>query len=67
MRCVQLPTYFQAIKGDGPTISGVHLLPSILSQVLFVITSRALSMFKPLLLHKLRLIQVVLKLGYYLP
>jgi hypothetical protein len=32
-----LPTYFQAVRGDGPTLSGVHVLPSILSQLLFVI------------------------------
>jgi hypothetical protein len=40
-----LPTYFQAVKGDGPTTSGVHILPSILSQLLCVITSGALSKF----------------------
>jgi hypothetical protein len=38
-----LPTYFQAVKGDGPTMSGVHLLPSILSQLCCVVTSGALS------------------------
>jgi hypothetical protein len=32
-----LPTYFQAVRGDGPTLSGVHILPSILSQLLAVI------------------------------
>jgi hypothetical protein len=32
-----LPTYFQAVRGDGPTLSGVHILPSILSQLLVVI------------------------------
>jgi hypothetical protein len=32
-----LPTYFQAVRGDGPTLSGVHVLPSILSQLLVVI------------------------------
>jgi hypothetical protein len=36
-----LPTYFQAVKGDGPTASGVHVLPSILSQILFVVASGA--------------------------
>jgi hypothetical protein len=32
-----LPTYFQAVRGDRPTDSGVHILPSILSQLLAVI------------------------------
>ncbi|KAI1813743.1 MFS general substrate transporter [Poronia punctata] len=45
------PIYFQAVKGVGPVLSGVYLLPSILSQVLFVIVSGIL----------------VSKLGYYLP
>jgi hypothetical protein len=39
-----IPTYFQAVTGDTPTLSGVHVLPSILSQLLCVITSGALSM-----------------------
>jgi Na+/melibiose symporter-like transporter len=38
-----LPTYFQAVKGDGPTLSGVHTLPSIGGQLLMVVTSGALS------------------------
>ncbi|KAG8170300.1 hypothetical protein KVR01_001045 [Diaporthe batatas] len=29
-----LPIYFQAVKGASPTMSGVYLLPSILSQLL---------------------------------
>jgi hypothetical protein len=58
-----LPTYFQAVKGDGPTMSGVHLLPSILSQVLFVITSGALSMFTPLLSIQLRLTTCSIEAG----
>jgi hypothetical protein len=40
-----LPTYFQAVRGDSPTMSGVHVLPSILSQLFCVISSGALSMF----------------------
>ena len=36
-----LPTYFQAVKGEGPTLSGVHILPSILSALLFTIVSGA--------------------------
>lgn len=34
-----IPTYFQAVKGDGPTMSGVHVLPNILSQLLIIIIS----------------------------
>jgi hypothetical protein len=41
-----LPTYFQAVRADSPTMSGVHVLPSILSQLLCVVTSGALSMLK---------------------
>lgn len=32
-----LPTYFQAVRGEDPALSGVHVLPSILSQLLFVV------------------------------
>jgi hypothetical protein len=40
-----VPTYFQAVKGDGPTMSGVHVLPNILSQLLFVVVSGALGTY----------------------
>ncbi|OCK76093.1 efflux pump [Lepidopterella palustris CBS 459.81] len=46
-----LPIYFQAVKGVSPALSGVYLLPGILSQILMVLVSGAL----------------VGKLGYYLP
>ncbi len=46
-----LAIYFQAVKGISPMLSGVYLLPSILSQMLFAIISGAL----------------VGRLGYYLP
>lgn len=46
-----LPTYFQAVKGNEPTMSGVSLLPSIISQLIFVIISGASTT----------------RLGYYLP
>jgi hypothetical protein len=36
------PIYFQAVKGVGPVLSGVYLLPSIISQVLFIIVCGAL-------------------------
>ncbi|TGJ83973.1 hypothetical protein E0Z10_g4806 [Xylaria hypoxylon] len=45
------PIYFQAVKGVGPVLSGVYLLPSILSQILFVLVSGSL----------------LAKVGYYLP
>ncbi|KAI4937717.1 hypothetical protein J4E85_000152 [Alternaria conjuncta] len=48
---VWMPTYFQAVKGDGPTDSGVHVLPSILSQLLVVIATGA----------------AISRMGYYLP
>ncbi|KAI0608995.1 Major facilitator superfamily transporter, partial [Pyrenophora tritici-repentis] len=36
-----LPTYFQAVKDNGPTASGVYVLPSILSQILLVVVTGA--------------------------
>lgn len=39
-----LPVYFQSVKNDSPLMSGVHMLPSILSQILFAIISGILSM-----------------------
>ncbi|RDW58821.1 hypothetical protein BP6252_13297 [Coleophoma cylindrospora] len=46
-----LPIYFQAVKGDSPLMSGVHILPSILSQVIVTMSTGTL----------------IQKLGYYLP
>ncbi|RDW57711.1 hypothetical protein BP5796_12512 [Coleophoma crateriformis] len=46
-----LPIYFQAVKGDSPLMSGVHILPTILSQVIVTVSTGALTQ----------------KLGYYLP
>ncbi|KAI0491189.1 major facilitator superfamily domain-containing protein [Xylaria cf. heliscus] len=45
------PIFFQGVKGVGPVLSGVYLLPSILSQIIFILLSGAL----------------MSKLGYYLP
>jgi len=39
-----LPIYFQAVKGVSPTLSGVYLLPSILSQIVFSVLSGFLGM-----------------------
>ena len=38
-----LPIFFQAVKGEGPSLSGVHVLPSILSQLLLIMSTGALS------------------------
>ncbi|SPQ20692.1 ac2ce0b2-0f2c-4d86-9ef6-6ef02f7d8a90 [Thermothielavioides terrestris] len=46
-----LPVYFQAVKGVGPTLSGLYLLPGILGQLSFVLLSGA----------------AVSKLGYFMP
>jgi hypothetical protein len=40
-----LPTYFQAVRGDGPTMSGVSILPSIISTMLMSIVSGAASKY----------------------
>ncbi len=37
-----LPIYFQAIKNESPTMSGVSLLPNIISQITFAVLSGAL-------------------------
>jgi hypothetical protein len=42
---IWMPTYFQAVRGNGPTDSGVHVLPSILSQLLVVIATGAAGTF----------------------
>lgn len=39
-----MPIYFQAVKGVSPTMSGVYLLPSISSQILFSVLSGFLGM-----------------------
>ncbi|KAF2673519.1 efflux pump [Microthyrium microscopicum] len=46
-----MPIYFQAIKGASPSLSGVYVLPSILSAIIMAIPSGVL----------------VGKFGYYLP
>ncbi|KAF9700054.1 hypothetical protein EKO04_001716 [Ascochyta lentis] len=38
-----VPIYFQAVKGVGPSLSGVYTLPSILTQLLCLIVSGALA------------------------
>lgn len=38
-----IPIYFQAVKGDSPLMSGVHILPSIVSQVLITMTTGVFS------------------------
>ncbi|KAF4872290.1 Efflux pump mokI [Colletotrichum siamense] len=46
-----VPIYFHAVKGLGPSLSGVYMLPSILTQLLSLVISGAL----------------VTRIGYYLP
>jgi hypothetical protein len=38
-----LPIYFQSIKNETPTMSGVYILPSVLSQLAFAVMSGLLS------------------------
>lgn len=40
-----LPIYFQAVKNATPLLSGVYVLPSILSQMVVAVISGALGMF----------------------
>jgi hypothetical protein len=37
-----VPIYFQAVKGVGPSLSGIYTLPSILTQLLSLVLSGAL-------------------------
>ena len=63
-----LPIYFQGVKGASPTLSGVYLLPLILSQLLCAIGSGTLGKYccRSGVLGFADA-QVVGKLGYYLP
>jgi hypothetical protein len=40
-----LPIYFQAVKGVSPVLSGVYVLPSILSQMIMAVVSGVLGEF----------------------
>lgn len=72
-----IPIYFQSILGDSPMESGIHMLPSILSSILFTILSGTLSKSRPFNAENSSRIDlwsradgkrfVVSKLGYYLP
>ena len=39
-----MPIYFQAVRNATPTMSGVYILPGILSQILFAIVAGVLGM-----------------------
>lgn len=64
-----LPTYFQAVKGEGPTVSGVHILPSILSALLFVVVTGAASKYEKSTwkMRNANRYSSVTRQGYYLP
>jgi hypothetical protein len=40
-----LPLWFQVVKDESPTLSGVHLLPMVVSQILFALVSGYLGMY----------------------
>lgn len=42
-----VPIYFQAVRGVGPSLSGVYTLPSILTQLLSLVTTGALGKSTP--------------------
>lgn len=66
-----LPVYFQAIQNKSPMMSGVYILPSILSQLAVAVTSGALSEYIVDLsgawLCEDTNKNLVGKMGYYLP
>lgn len=53
-----LPIYFQAVKGAQPTLSGVYMLPGIISQMIFSILSGVLGKLKYLI--RLHLSSIIL-------
>lgn len=68
-----MPIYFQAIRNATPTMSGVYILPAILSQIVFATVS-GVSGMSPNSMRCLRPIEGALtdgfpvgRLGYYLP
>ena len=44
MASYYMPIYFQAIRHATPSMSGVYILPAILSQIVFAAVSGALGM-----------------------
>lgn len=62
-----LPIYFQAVKGVSPTLSGVYILPGILSQMLMAIVSGVIGESCSFKLMIPLLMLAVGKSGYYLP
>lgn len=65
-----LPIYFQTVKGASPTMSGVYMLPSILSQMIAAVISGISGKFKflpPYSGSTFADICLVGKLGYYTP
>ncbi len=43
-----MAVYFQAVRGATPTEGGIHFLPSVLNQMVFVLLSSGISMFATL-------------------
>lgn len=63
-----LPIYFQAVKGITPALSGVYVLPSILSQMLMAGVSGALGECTIAQNHDMKSNLIAVgKLGYLLP
>lgn len=58
-----LPIYFQTIKGASPTMSGVYMLPSILTQMIAAVVSGKLGKFPLPSLQKILLL-TLLKSGF---
>ena len=61
-----LPIYFQSVKGIAPALSGVYVLPGILSQMVMAVVSGVLGKHSFLSSHTLQLtMRPVGKMGYY--
>ena len=59
--------YFQSVRGIQPMLSGVYLLPAILSQLFMAVLSGALGLFPRVILSHHANGRTVNRLGYYLP
>lgn len=42
-----MPIYFQSVRGLSPTMSGVYMLPAILTMVIFIVGSGAMGKSSP--------------------
>jgi hypothetical protein len=62
-----MPFWFQAVKGAAPTLSGVYILPTVLSQIIAAMGAGWAGKSLPIFWNYLKLTSLVGRSGYYLP